>query len=502
LKSWHYPLVINGHTLRRDFFETPSHFYEGFACHTSSANPLDISAAIGFARIARKPAFSESVEILNRAAAAFSYKAENLEQAVRMTGMPVTEVTKFFDHIPDLLRQPSSSLAQRFDLAKGDITLHLELLEPDHYQVIQPSAGFCYAVTPGSDPRAAALVSANLVALGIPFILRASPRDAAAPLILQALLNAGVDPRFCSLLYLDPNHAQFPEKHYKLVDASALVWTFGPAGVIDSTLRFEQGRKQVSLGLSGLPIDTSSKISLLSSLELIDEQELFVRLNEESTQIDHFAGKPIIRHEAGNCAAISWGELTGKMHEIVFESLAYPIVCTALKTIIYIEAPTFPAQLANLLKELVVGDPLEPDTQVGFVNPHHLDRLQKLLESNRGRLEVFGGRRLSPNQAEPLLVSTSHHLPDFISREIPAYVLAARPARDLQDAVNHINLDIESPRLAVALFNSPARQRLPAVRTLNAHTILVDIATSSVYAALHEGNDYTLKLSQRKLLRF
>jgi len=51
-------------------------------------------------------------------------------------------------------------------------------------------------------------------------------------------------------------------------------------------------------------------------------------------------------------------------------------------------------------------------------------------------------------------------------------------------------------------MNIPRDQLSEAVLNLRAHTILIDRPTTSLLPAFHEGNDYTLLLSQAKLIAF
>jgi acyl-CoA reductase-like NAD-dependent aldehyde dehydrogenase len=500
MENWKLFLILNGSETPRQTFAVPSPYYEDSSILASEAGPLDIASAIGFARGAMRPSFPERQAILERAAQAFSYTQADLERSTRMTGMPVREVQAFFQQIPEMLRQPAQILAKRFRLPGGDSAPMLEALGAGSYKILLPPQGFCYVISPGNDPRASALAAANLTAFGIPFVLRASPRDPAAPLTIRALLEAGIDPRFCSLIYLDPSSPATAQKHFKLVEACQVVWTFGPAAAIDPTLRYEPRPPAARLDLEGLTGENSSEEQARAGLAAAESQEIASRFSFEERSKDHFEGRLVLRHEAGHCAAISWGSLNGEAAALLYESLAYPVVCTALKSVMALERG-WADQTAELLSGLRVGDPLDPETQVGYTNPRYLDSLQALLDANRGRMKVFGGRRLSAFQAEPLLVSASQDIPDFFGQEIPAYVLAVRECRSLEEAIRNLNRPGATPRLAVSLFNPPLEQIGKTALRLSAHSVLVNQPTSVVLSALHEGNDYALLLSQTRLIR-
>jgi hypothetical protein len=129
----------------------------------------------------------------------------------------------------------------------------VERITPDCIRRLLPHQGFCYAITPGNDPRPAAIVAANLGYLGIPFILRASIRDAAAPLVIRALIAGGFDPRFCNLVYLDRADPLSKSNHTRMLAACSIIWTFGSPDSIDRTLRYRSTGRRVLLDLATIP---------------------------------------------------------------------------------------------------------------------------------------------------------------------------------------------------------------------------------------------------------
>jgi acyl-CoA reductase-like NAD-dependent aldehyde dehydrogenase len=489
------PLIIGGEEILDPAFDGRCVFYEDYPYQVANASLLDLSKAIGAARSAEYIPIETRETILKRAAENFSYQQEDLEHTVRLTGMPITLVQRLLAEIPQWLRQVAEITRTRFPSYGEDEILRQEISPGRFWKLLSPPEGFCYAVTPGNDPRSAALVAANLVLMGVAFILKASPKDAIAPLVVRALLAAGLDPNFCSLVYFESKSQQTPSKHFKLVDACSLLWTFGPNNQVEGLLRYEQGSPQAVIDLSGLE---SAQLDPDQLAQVISERGF--KLDHE--RLDHFAGKRVLRHNSGNCAAIVKGSLDEELKNSLYKAIDFPLGCTATKSIFWLQAPKDSLlELQVFLGELKTGDPLDPQTQIGYVHPRNLDYLQAALERNRLRLQAFGGERLSAFQARPLLVASQEEVPDFFADEIPAYVLAVRSCSQARQAVEMVNhYTTREPRLAVSLYRFPEAERLMAVQELRTHTVLFDLPTSQVVPVFHEGNDYALRLSAEKLI--
>jgi len=420
-----------------------------------------------------------------------------------MTGMPIRLVSEHFAEIPEILRTIPQQIKTRFNQIGIENPFLAEKIGSGFYKALVPNQGFCYAITPGNDPRATAIVAANLACLGIPFILRASIRDAAVPLVIRALNASGFDPRFAQLLYLDREHPQANQNHAHLVEACSVVWTFGPPAIIDRTLRFQPNPPRAAVSLEGVNIDPADMHALHALLVEWGPGGLDRRLHIETSQLDLFAGKTVLRHASGNCAAITFGPFSDFTREWLYASIGYAIVCTATKSAMVVEGENWASQAAEFLKSLVIGDPLDPQTQVGYIESHCLDYLEELHQKHLAHATFFGGQRLSPTQAAPLLIHSQADLPEFFAQEIPAYILASRQCQDLPEAIDQINhFTTEPPRLAVSLMNVPRDQLSEAVLNLHAHAILIDKPTTSLLPAFHEGNDYILLLSQGRFITF
>jgi acyl-CoA reductase-like NAD-dependent aldehyde dehydrogenase len=161
------------------------------------------------------------------------------------------------------------------------------------------------------------------------------------------------------------------------------------------------------------------------------------------------------------------------------------------------------SQAADFLESLVIGDPLDPLTQVGYIESRCLDYVQELRHKHFSRATFFGGQRHSPTQATPLLVHSQADLPEFFAQEIPAYLLTIRQCTDLSEAIAQINhFTPEQPRLAVSLMHFLPNQLNEAILNLHSHAILIDKPTTSLLPPFHEGNDYALLLSQGRFIAF
>jgi acyl-CoA reductase-like NAD-dependent aldehyde dehydrogenase len=488
------PLILSGNEVLRRTFKVESPFYAGYQAEVAQAGVLEVSAAIGSARRAERLSFQERRVRLERAAQSFTAAQADIEHAVMMTGVPVTQVESLFAHIPHWLREVPAVLAQRFPEAVSQLAEHFP---GGGCRLLIPPPGFCYAITPGNDPRASALVAANLAALGIPFILRASVRDALAPLVIRALHAGGFDPHFCSLLYFEGGlkgaGPETRQKNFHLVDTAASVWTFGPDASVDSALRFETRGSYAAIDLPSPAPDP------------LEEPQLCALLTKRGFQvqedrIDHFAGKIILRHNSGNCAAVLKGGLTPGFLETLGQALAFPLGCTATKSLMLVDAPAGTLEeLWDFLHSMKVGDPLDPGTDVGFINPATLDYLYDTLVRSRAKLQRWGGERVSPFQSEPVLLASQEVLPEIFAHEIPAHLLAVRGCQDMEDAAAQINhYTVREPRLAVSLHNLEPEEIAFAAGSIRTHSLLINQPTSLVTPYLHEGNDYASLLLTAK----
>jgi acyl-CoA reductase-like NAD-dependent aldehyde dehydrogenase len=212
----------------------------------------------------------------------------------------------------------------------------------------------------------------------------------------------------------------------------------------------------------------------------------------EAARRDHFEDKLIVRHDSGNCSAIFKGALAEADRDWLREAIRFPQGCTATKSVFIEDGPGWVETAAGILNELRTGDPLDIQTQVGYIDAATLDHLERLVRENRLRAGFIGGERLSPFQARPLLVAGQEPAQVFFTDEIPTYILAVQTCPDTSHAVDAINrYTRREPRLAVSLHHLTPAEQIEACTRIRAHTILVGRPTSDIVPIFHEGNDYT-----------
>jgi acyl-CoA reductase-like NAD-dependent aldehyde dehydrogenase len=487
------PLIIGGKEKIQDYFVSVSPFFESYTYRVANANILDVSEAIGYAREADRSTLDTRVNYLKEAGKLFLYDEELLEHTVKLSGMPIRIIKKLFDQIPSIFSEISRAFFERFHVETAGAFCFLEKIGNQYTRLFTPLTGFCYGVTPGNDPRATALVVANLCLLGIPFIIKASKEDAAAYLIIRSLINGGFDPKFCNLLYFDSSADNALEKHFRLVDHASLVWTFGSDSTVDHILRFEQkGRKiliddeysgtidQIALSVSKL---TPQKLN--QSLKIIDEQ------------VDHFSGKVILRHGSGNCTSIATGQFTKNTEALLFESFVYTIGCNSIRSIMLVNSHEWIYDASKFLESLKVGNPLDFNTEIGYIHPEYLNYLETLLKKYREKVSLLTGKRISPFQATPWLLMCQENEVEFYGQEIPAYLLVASHCGSVREAIDRINANTgKSPRLAVSIWGFEKDNFISNFSELQAHTILVGQPTSKLLPYYHEGNEYFTRLSK------
>lgn len=98
----------------------------------------------------------------------------------------------------------------------------------------------------------------------------------------------------------------------------------------------------------------------------------------------------------------------------------------------------FIAKLKHSYSKLVIGDPLDSQTQVGpLISEQSLEAMQIKLESCRKKsLEIFGGKRLDLDgvYVEPAIVETSEHIEEM-NEETFAPILYVMPFSNLKEAI-------------------------------------------------------------------
>jgi len=175
-------------------------------------------------------------------------------------------------------------------------------------------------------------------------------------------------------------------------------------------------------------------------------------------------GQKIVRAAAGNLKRMSM-ELGGKSPNIVFADAdldaAVPgaamavfqnsgQICSA-GTRLYVQRPIydeFVAKVAAYAKTLRVGDPLDPDTQLGpVVSAEQLERVTSYLAAGheQGATALAGGSRLTEGRlargyfVAPTVFSGVNDEMRIAREEIFGPVLSALPFDDIDDAIRRAN---------------------------------------------------------------
>ncbi len=479
--------IIGGSNIATDVFKVKSIFYK-YEYEVANTKDMEISRAIGNTKKAAILTLANRIDALHKTAKLFKCTQDDIEHTVKMTGMPVSILNDYAQDIPNLFTSIPSLYNQRFPKTT-DYQICSEHIGSGIYKTFSPLEGFCYAVTPGNDPRAVAFVATNLCYFGVPFIIKASKEDAMATDVIRALIEGGFDPNFCNLVYFNTSDADAGRKHFKLVDASSLVWTFGSDDTVDNTLRYEQKGKRgiISIDPNDLPTILSDPNRLKSALVMQYEIK------------DHFVGKNVLRHGSGNCASITQGQFDNNIGELLYKSTGYAIGCTATKSVMAIESTNWAKDAADYLLQLKVGDPLDPDTKIGFVHPDNLNYIFEKIKANNIKT-FYGGRRIHPHQAEPVIIQSQEHLPEFFGVEVSAYVLAVRYCGTVAEAIEHVNKYATAhPRLAVSLLHLK-EDDIRLASSINTHTVLFNHPTANLVPIIHEGNDYALRIMEPKVV--
>jgi acyl-CoA reductase-like NAD-dependent aldehyde dehydrogenase len=490
------PNLIAGHEVISSHFWASSQFYPEYRVKIADASALDVAAAIGATRLAEKMTPSARVKCLLRAADIFQVGPAHIEHTVRMTGLPYQVIAGLLEEIPAWLREVIAVLGQRFEPLSDYPAAFLEHVTDTSINLRVAVEGYCYAVTPANDPRAAALVTANLGYLGIPAILKVAKGDAISPLVIQALIAAGFDPGFFNLLAFDNRGSDANAKHAHLVDQASAIWSFGSHTDVDNALRFRATGTVTALDLSDLDDSTSG---LAARLGALPDRVLATRLQVTTEQRDGFAGKSVLYHACAACAAILAGPFNEKTADFLRRSTAYASGCNATRAIAQLIGKAWVDHAVDFFASLIVGDPLDPETDVGYIHPSNLDYVEYLIQKYRHAIHTYGGQRISPFQATPVLIESSSAFPELFGQEIPSCFLASIHARDLLDAVKQLNAAIgDDTRMAVAIHGveeNSARKLLPEI---SAQIILIDQPTTRVIPYCHEGNDYAHLLTTVK----
>ncbi len=495
--------------LSNKHFIVKSQFYNDFESSVADAGDLDVSIALSKAKQSwgecQKLSFDDRANILKKAAKKLKFSEDEMENMVKMVGMPRKYLEEQVTQIPELMVGFRGIITKRYGFKQGRIGL--DFLETKAFHKIEfriSRSGFVYAITPGNDPRITAVVSTLLVLLGIPGIIKPSKTDTIIPIkVARAIVDAGYPKNGLSVLFFDSGNPDAKKHNFRICDEASVIWPFGDEETVDNLLRHEKHRM--------LDIDRFLRDKGISDIKkefpkfLIELQESGKSLNDyilEQTT-DHFASKLVLRHASGRCAGVVDDNfdiaLAAKM--IIDSSMRYPIGCNSMKSVFVVES-VFDRLVGALKKEFVnldkhTDDPLSPMTEVGYVDSKTAAFLVGRIDELK-RLQLItilhGGKRINAIQFTPLMVSTNDVNSELLLNEIPAYILCLKKVKSFEDAVSQINeISKVHPKLAVSYFtNNVENMKLQ----VNAHHVKVNYLTTDIEGIIHEGNDYIMQLTR------
>lgn len=495
--------------LSKAYFTVQSPFYDDFKVSVSDAGHLDISIAISNAGHAweecQKLSFTERADMLEKAAGSLKFSEEEIQSIVKMVGMPEKYVSAQIKQIPELMVAFRNTVLERYGFIDG--RLGLDFAESEKFHKIEfrlPKKGFAYAITPGNDPRITAVVSTVLALLGIPGIIKPSKTDLIIPLkVAKAIIDAGYPKNGLNVLFFDTGNPRSKDYNFKICDKAAVIWPFGDDNTVDNILRIE--KRNV------LDIDKFTNDKKIADIRkefpkfLAELQKTEKSLDSYilAQNIDHFANKFVLRHASGRCAGILDDDfdvsLAAKL--IMDSSMRYPIGCNSMKSVFAV-GPAFDKLAETLKKEFSlldkhVSDPLDPETEVGYIDENtalFLDKRIKELKMLNLISILHGGQKIGRFQASPLLVSTNDVNSELLINEISGYILCLTKVNSFEEAISQINrISKDNPKLAVSYFTNNTENMKMHV---NAHHVKINYLTTDIDGIVHEGNDYIMQLTR------
>ena len=155
-------------------------------------------------------------------------------------------------------------------------------------------------------------------------------------------------------------------------------------------------------------------------------------------------------------------------------------VCVSVQRIFIHEEIAW--DVANMMAEqaaqLIVGDPLKEETEVGpLIAPEEVDRVEEWVnEKGRGGEILTGGRRLSDTLFAPTVIWNPSFDARVSTSEVFGPVICIYPFKNLPDAVKQAN-DLEFAFQA-AVFSKDIDFCMKAVKELNASAVMVNDHTA------------------------
>lgn len=156
-------------------------------------------------------------------------------------------------------------------------------------------------------------------------------------------------------------------------------------------------------------------------------------------------------------------------------------VCVSVQRVYVHESilEKFTSDLVQSALEMVVGDPLDPKTEIGpLIQEYEVDRVEQWVNEAiaEGAKVICGGKRISNTCYEPTVLLNPKSNSKVSQNEVFGPVVCLYSYNELQDAINASNslpLAFQS-----AIFTSNLDVALDAVNQLNASTVMVNDHTA------------------------
>src|SRR3989344_1828011 len=402
------PLLLNSNFIDGEYKKsfsgecsTKSPFYD-YSFELPNSSVVDVKLALSYATQARKIAhtlsFEQRAAIVMNAAANYQVTDEECEHLVKMTGMPRKHVHTRTSFGKQILESLPQMIRSRYGHGFGTITR--QILKNGHYagyETHRSVDGVIAAFVPPNDPAELPFLLGHVVMYGGTIIVKPSMSEPYMALkIAELLTKAG----------------------YPAGGLQVLQWN-----TADST------RAQVSQEL----VRASSHRIIMGGHHTA-EQLLKVHDNEGNLTEEHYSsGRNCIFSSGNSKAIIAPGcDIEAVADMLVAGAYEWTRDCVSTKSVFVVgdQRPLI-AALQRRLEKLIVGDPLDAETDVGFVeHPEKVsDIIKGLVDFKYAQLH-FGKNPLS------LLETTNVHSP-LLQQELP-YTLTIFPVESIDAAVHEI----------------------------------------------------------------
>ena len=426
------PLLLNSNFIDGEYKKsfsgecsTKSPFYD-YSFELPNSSVVDVKLALSYATQARKIAhtlsFEQRAAIVMKAAASYQVTDEECEHLVKMTGMPRKHVhtrMSFGKHILESLPQ---MIRSRYGHAFGTITR--QILKNGHYagyETHRSVDGVIAAFVPPNDPAELPFLLGHVVMYGGTIIVKPSISEPYMALkIAELLTKAG----------------------YPAGGLQVLQWN-----TADAT------RAQVSQEL----VRASSHRIIMGGHHTA-EQLLKVHDNDGNITEEHYSSGRNCIFSSGNSKAIMAPgcDIEAVADMLVAGAYEWTRDCVSTKSVFVVgeeQKNKLIAALQRRLTSFCVGDPLDENTDIGFV-----EDVQKISGIIKGLVDFkYAQMHAGDYNARPFLLETTNVHSPLLQQELP-YTLTIFPVDSVSSAVAAINeasLLLEDKMTMAVSFFSP-----------------------------------------------